>query len=206
MTLGYEHQYILPGERLARRTSLARLGTPPAGLDTAADCRRAGCHTGLGQQMAHPCPQSRRQCLAAQESQRPALAPEHRAACPIGRLAVPRRRSLRLPWCGLDTWACRHPDQAYLWRELSRLACRSYPQSAALQSPTADPTCQAAQRAGHPRVARARCTSPQKKAVAERRTLVFVDEAGFYLLPSVVRTYAPVGQTPLLPETLTRDH
>lgn len=35
---------------------------------------------------------------------------------------------------------------------------------------------------------------------------MFVDEAGFYLLPAVAATYAPVGQTPVLPEMLTRDH
>jgi hypothetical protein len=35
---------------------------------------------------------------------------------------------------------------------------------------------------------------------------VFVDESGFYLLPAVVRTYAPVGQTPVLREHLSRDH
>src|SRR5439155_18263867 len=40
----------------------------------------------------------------------------------------------------------------------------------------------------------------------ERRTLVFVDEAGFYLLPSVVRTYAPCACTPVLRAKLTRDH
>jgi transposase len=33
-----------------------------------------------------------------------------------------------------------------------------------------------------------------------------VDEAGFYLLPMLVRTYAPVGQTPILRVKLTRDH
>jgi transposase len=33
-----------------------------------------------------------------------------------------------------------------------------------------------------------------------------VDQSGFYLLPTVVRTYAPVGQTPVLHEQLTRDH
>jgi transposase len=33
-----------------------------------------------------------------------------------------------------------------------------------------------------------------------------VDQSGFYLLPTVVRTYAPVGQTPILHEHLTRDH
>ena len=35
---------------------------------------------------------------------------------------------------------------------------------------------------------------------------MFCDQSGFYLLPAVVRTYAPVGQTPLLKERLSRDH
>ena len=49
---------------------------------------------------------------------------------------------------------------------------------------------------------------PQLYATArqERRTLVFVDEAGFYLLPGVVKTYAPKGQTPVLEAWQTRDH
>jgi transposase len=38
----------------------------------------------------------------------------------------------------------------------------------------------------------------QKKAVDEQRTLVFIDEAGFYLLPAAVLTWAPRGQTPIL--------
>jgi transposase len=33
-----------------------------------------------------------------------------------------------------------------------------------------------------------------------------VDQSGFYLLPAVVRTYAPIGQTPILHERLSRDH
>ena len=44
------------------------------------------------------------------------------------------------------------------------------------------------------------------EARAERRTLVFVGEAGFYLLPSVVKTYAPRARTPVLRAKLTRDH
>lgn len=36
--------------------------------------------------------------------------------------------------------------------------------------------------------------------------VVWVDEAGFYLLGGVVRTYAPRGQTPVLRVPLTRDH
>jgi len=38
------------------------------------------------------------------------------------------------------------------------------------------------------------------------RLLVFVDESGFYLLPGVVKTYAPEGRAPVLREKLTRDH
>jgi transposase len=46
----------------------------------------------------------------------------------------------------------------------------------------------------------------KKKARHERRSLVFVDESGFYLLPGVVKTYAPRGQTPVVDEWQTRDH
>jgi DDE superfamily endonuclease len=35
---------------------------------------------------------------------------------------------------------------------------------------------------------------------------VWVDEAGFYLLPAVVRTYAPRGETPILRVPLSYDH
>jgi transposase len=46
----------------------------------------------------------------------------------------------------------------------------------------------------------------QRRARRERRTLVFTDESGFYLLPGIVRTYAPEGVTPVLHNKQTRDH
>ena len=55
-------------------------------------------------------------------------------------------------------------------------------------------------------MARRALASDQKKAIEEKRTLVFVDQSGFYLLPGMVRTYAPVGQTPLIRAPLSRDH
>lgn len=45
-----------------------------------------------------------------------------------------------------------------------------------------------------------------RHARRERRALVFEDESGFYLLPGVVKTYAPEGLTPVLREKQTRDH
>ena len=53
---------------------------------------------------------------------------------------------------------------------------------------------------------RAALASAQKGAEAEGRTIVWVDESGFYLLPLAVRTWAPRGQTPILRVKLTRDH
>jgi transposase len=55
-------------------------------------------------------------------------------------------------------------------------------------------------------VARRDLARPQKGAEAQQQTLLFIDESGFYPLPSVVRTYAPIGHTPILRESWTRDH
>ena len=46
----------------------------------------------------------------------------------------------------------------------------------------------------------------RRRARRERRVLVFEDESGFYLLPGVVKTYAPEAHTPVLREKQTRDH
>jgi transposase len=54
-------------------------------------------------------------------------------------------------------------------------------------------------------VARA-LAGPQKKAAEEGRTIVWVDQSGFYLLPMAVRTWAPRRHTPLLRVPLTHDH
>ena len=35
---------------------------------------------------------------------------------------------------------------------------------------------------------------------------MFIDESGFYLLPALLRTYAPIAETPVLSVPLTRDH
>jgi transposase len=46
----------------------------------------------------------------------------------------------------------------------------------------------------------------KNQARLERKTIVFVDESGFYLLPARVRAYAPRGQTPTLQVFETHDH
>lgn len=46
----------------------------------------------------------------------------------------------------------------------------------------------------------------QKKGELENRTTVFVDQSGFYLLPFLMRTYAPIGETPEIRAPLSKDH
>jgi transposase len=68
------------------------------------------------------------------------------------------------------------------------------------------PACSAAQRSRYCAVARRDLAGHQKGAQTQQQTILFLDESGFYPLPSVVRTYAPVGQTPILREWWTHDH
>jgi transposase len=46
----------------------------------------------------------------------------------------------------------------------------------------------------------------KKGPAQEARTILWLDESGFYLLPARARTYAPRGQTPVLRVPFTRDH
>ena len=47
---------------------------------------------------------------------------------------------------------------------------------------------------------------PKKGALKQGATILFGDESAFYLLPSVVRTWAKVGHTPLLRPVTRREH
>jgi transposase len=78
--------------------------------------------------------------------------------------------------------------------------------SHSLEPPEARATRPAARRSRHCALARDDLARPQKGAQARQQTILLIDESGFYPLPSVVRTYAPVGQTPILREWWTRDH
>ena len=46
----------------------------------------------------------------------------------------------------------------------------------------------------------------KRRASRERRTLVFTDESGFYLLPGIVKTYALKAHSPVIKEWQSHDH
>ena len=77
------------------------------------------------------------------------------------------------------------------------------------------PALRAAQREGrHPQLAGTALRRTQNKAVAEGRTIRWADASGFYpassagqaLRPALLRTGAPVAQTPVIRRQLSREH
>jgi transposase len=79
-------------------------------------------------------------------------------------------------------------------------------QGHSLESAKAGTASPPARRNRHLPLAQRHLARHPKGAEAQQQTILFIDESGFYPLPSVVRTYAPLGQTPILREWWTRDH
>ena len=72
--------------------------------------------------------------------------------------------------------------------------------------PKARPAGSSARRGGHCALARRHLAGLQKGVQDQGESIFFIDESGFYPVPSIARTYAPVGQTPIFWEWCTRDH
>jgi hypothetical protein len=75
-----------------------------------------------------------------------------------------------------------------------------------LEPATAHAARSPARRSGHGARAPSHVACHQPGAQAQQPQIFFRDEAGFYPWPSVVRTDAPTGQTPVLRDWCTRDH
>jgi transposase len=84
--------------------------------------------------------------------------------------------------------------------------CRPFAQGDGLEPAKAGTAGPPARQGGHCTLAPADLARSQKGAEAQQQTILFMDESGFYPLPSVVRTYAPMGRTPILRAWWTRDH
>ena len=130
-----------------------------------------------------------------------------RASAPDPRLPLARRRGVWLPGGRLDLWPGRRcPRGRSSASRTARARCRGCSSESGWTPQV--PITRAIQR-DEEAIERWRVESwpaLKEKARRERRELVFVDESGFYLLPGVVKTYAPRGRTPIVDEWQTRDH
>src|SRR5258708_28248655 len=184
----------------------ARLGVAPTGLVA------EGHRGSVGRQLRRRVPVDQARPRAGRggpaHSTPPRWASEAdvRAARADPGVVGPRGRGVRVPGRCLDRPPHRRRHLAYLWRPLPSRPCQSVVAARRLESPAADRAGDPARRGGDSALVRRALAGAQKKAAAEGSTIVWVDEAGLYLLPLAVRTWAPRGQTPVLQVTLTRDH
>jgi transposase len=137
-----------------------------------------------------PSPGAPRRLSAEQLAPLPAWLPRRPAASGLRGQVWPRNRvaEVRRAACGV----VYHPTQ--VGRLLTALRWR--PQQPARR----------AQQRGDCVPARRGVARAQQGAEAQQQTLRFLDASGCSPLPSVVRTDAPVGQTPILRAWCTRDH
>src|SRR5215218_7224964 len=97
-------------------------------------------------------------------------------------------------------------DPQRVWRCLPPRTRKPFAQEVEVEFAEARASSESAGRRSDRTLERGALAFSEKGAIEEGRTILFVDQSGFYLLPTVVCTYAPVGQTPILNEHLTRDH
>jgi hypothetical protein len=104
----------------------------------------------------------------------------------------------------LQEGGCSHPKGVR--GQLPSGACQSGGAGSRTLPAETDASGQPTRAASYKALERATLARAEKSTIKEVRTILFVDQSGFYLLPTVVRTYAPVDQTPVLQEELSRDH
>src|ERR687897_55024 len=137
---------------------------------------------------------------------RSTAAPERGAARQGARASGEGGRGLRLSGRGMDLREGGYGDPQRVRGQLPSGSCEPFAQSLEAQLAEAPAPGESEGRGGHRTLEGAQVAFSEKGAQKEGRTIAFADQSGFYLLPMVVRTYAPEGKTPILKENLTRDH
>lgn len=191
---------------LAGRSPSSCLGIEAARLEAARYRLGAGCQRGGGEPMDASWPRRRRRRLAPCFSSRGILAYASLAATGVAGDAGIGSRSLRFSWRGVDRKTGSCPDPTPLGSLLSSRPYHPSVASLGFHSTKAHAHCPPSRRASHCPVVPRNLAGLEKKAAAEGRTVVCLDESAFYLLPSLVRTWALRGHPPDLSAIYSRDH
>ena len=75
-----------------------------------------------------------------------------------------------------------------------------------LQKPALRAPATVGGRGGHPGLAGAALPATEKKALAGGRTILWADGSGFYLLPALLRAWAPAARTPVIRRKPAYEH
>jgi hypothetical protein len=192
--------------QLDRSQTAPSLVPQAAGLISAPDCRGFGGQRGSDPSGDGTGPQRQSQGSPASASAPGPAAAVTRATGPLARGGASRAYRLQLSRRTVAPQSGRCHYLPGIWGHLSSASCGPHTRCAALESAKTRPACSAAQRSHYCAVARRNLAGHQNGAQIQQQTIFFIDESGFYPLPSVVCSSAPVGQTPILREWCTHDH
>jgi hypothetical protein len=101
----------------------------------------------------------------------------------------------------LDAAAGSATDRARVRTPVQHGARLAHLEGVGVCQPAAGRACRAARRSGDRGVEEETLAAAQKKAQREGRTIVFIDESGLSERPTRVKTWAPRGETPILPHS-----
>src|SRR5918997_615131 len=191
---------------LDSRPTVTSLAPQAARLVPAPECRSSGGQRSRRQPVEATSPRGRHGCPPAPTIAWCPSPTIRRAARASARLVAPPPRRFWVPRPGLAPETRRRSDAGGMWRGVPPPPGRPSPHSPALESPEAGAPSATARRRGDGVLARRGVARDQKGAEAQQQTILFLDECGCSRVLSVVRTDAPVGQTPILREWCTRDH
>src|SRR5271165_3082896 len=186
------------GDRRRGETAGACCAAAAAGAQAGGGSAASWCTSADRVPLARCAQRGRHRCLA-RDAQRWAARPTGRgaaraiAAHPAGRTAS---GGLRHGFVDAEAGARNH--QASLRRAVQRSARLAAAGQAGLFQPEAGEARQGAGRGRHRALEEAHLAGAKKKSRLEGRLIVFVDESGLSERPTRVRTWAPVGQTPVI--------
>ena len=135
-----------------------------------------------------------------------AVQTERGATGPVSRIAGSGALRLRVLRGNLDPAAGGPGHRAGIRRLIRPFPCGTDSEGLRLQPAEASPAHRPAGRGSHQGVAGPALRGAEEKAIAEGRSILWTDESGFYLLPTLLRTWAPVARTPVIRRRLSYDH
>lgn len=173
-------------------------GTAQSGLANLGCCQEAQVPALQRAEVASGIRQGWRRSLEGQTSTGTAGEVEPSAQDGLAQAFVARREVQRLFDRPVDLSANRAGDQASLWCGLSCRFDASFLGWVGFFLPEAAKTCGGTGRGGHRSLGGQGLAADKKNAARNRAHLIFLDESGFSLIPTVKRTWGLRGQTPTL--------
>src|SRR3990167_5447393 len=144
-------------------------------------------------------------CAEGQAGSRPTLSADGEAESALARLADAGRHGARAPYGIVDHPADRRAHRTAAGREISPQSCRQTPAPSGLEPPETGASRGRTRRGVNRRLETVRVACSKKNAARLAAHVLFIDESGFLLIPSVRKTWSPVGQTPVVHHRYSHD-